>query len=110
MKLRSSEKEQEKLLETQSHILNEAKMYVAPRGRLVYATCSMLPSENERQLERFLKENSDFTPVPVARVWQELNLPPLPPQQSPYLRLSPSVHGTDGFFVGILQRNISFSK
>src|SRR5690606_21313534 len=49
------------LLETQASILRQAARCVAAGGRLVYATCSVLPEESEGQVEAFLAENPDFT-------------------------------------------------
>src|SRR5690606_4099843 len=40
------------LRDTQASILRQAARCVAPGGRLVYATCSSLPGENEEQVER----------------------------------------------------------
>src|SRR5690606_23356359 len=49
------------LLKTQAQILSQAARCVKPGGRLVYATCSILPEENEQQVEAFLAENPDFS-------------------------------------------------
>ena len=40
---------------TQEEVLNNYSKMVKVGGKLVYATCSILPSENEKQIERFLK-------------------------------------------------------
>ncbi|MDO5059192.1 MAG: RsmB/NOP family class I SAM-dependent RNA methyltransferase, partial [Neisseria sp.] len=60
LKYRQSPETVAKLLEQQHSILAAAAELVKPQGRLVYATCSVLPSENERQVERFLAEHPDF--------------------------------------------------
>lgn len=39
---------------TQAEILNQYSKMVKPGGKLVYATCSVLPSENQQQVEKFL--------------------------------------------------------
>ena len=44
----------------QARILKQYAMFVKPGGKLVYATCSILPDENERQIERFLQINPAF--------------------------------------------------
>ncbi|MDX1774577.1 16S rRNA (cytosine967-C5)-methyltransferase [Oceanihabitans sediminis] len=44
----------EKIKKTQSEILNTYSRMVKPGGKLVYATCSILPSENQKQVEAFL--------------------------------------------------------
>jgi 16S rRNA (cytosine967-C5)-methyltransferase len=87
------------LVPKQSEILDQAARLVKPGGRLVYATCSVLPAENERQIEGFLERHPDFTVTPIA----ELDLPS-ELASGPYLRLSPLKHGTDGFFGAVLTR------
>ncbi|HEU0230215.1 MAG TPA: RsmB/NOP family class I SAM-dependent RNA methyltransferase [Burkholderiaceae bacterium] len=90
------------LLATQASILSQASRCVAPGGRLVYGTCSVLPEENERQVERFLAENQDFTLLDAGPVLADrcktLTL------SGPYLSLRPDHHGTDGFFGAVLER------
>lgn len=77
---------------------------VRPGGRLVYATCSLLPEEDEAQVDAFLADRSDFAPLPLAEAWAAAGLPGPPPGRGPYLLLSPARHGTDGFFAAVLQR------
>ena len=43
------------LLPLQQHILRRAARLVKPGGRLVYVTCSLLPCENEHQIEKFIR-------------------------------------------------------
>lgn len=84
----------------QASILRAASALVKPGGRLVYATCSLLPEENESVVEDFIA-TAPFMPVPVeteiARL--EIDLP-----MSGWLKLSPATHGTDGFFAALLER------
>ena len=77
-----------------------------PGGGLVYATCSVLPAENERQIEAFLERHPEFVAVPVADVWRDAMGAEAPAEiaTGPYLRLSPLRHGTDGFFAATLLR------
>ena len=99
----------EELVPKQAAILDAAARLVKPGGGLVYATCSVLPAENERQIEAFLERNTDFEVVPVAAIWREV-LPTEPPAdvaQAQFLRLSPLKHGTDGFFAATLARKSS---
>jgi 16S rRNA (cytosine967-C5)-methyltransferase len=90
------------LLATQAAILRQASRCVAPGGRLVYGTCSVLPEENERQVERFLSENPEFTLLDAGRILADrcknLTFP------DAYLALRPDRHGTDGFFGAVLER------
>src|SRR5690606_18558906 len=39
---------------TQQQILGQYSKIVKPGGKMVYATCSVLPSENEQQVQKFL--------------------------------------------------------
>lgn len=45
----------EKIKNTQLEILEKYSRIVKDGGKLVYATCSILPSENEKQVQKFLK-------------------------------------------------------
>ncbi len=87
----------------QARLLDEAAPLVTPGGRLVYATCSFLRSENEDQVERFLAKNPVFSPCPLPGIWGETLGTPCP-AAGPWLRLSPHLHGTDGFFAAVLER------
>lgn len=87
----------------QDEVLARGARLVKPGGRLVYVTCSLLPSENEHRIGRFLETHAGFRLAPWPSAWPEgLLPPPAPPGDS--LRLSPATTGTDGFFVAILQR------
>lgn len=48
------------LVQIQQRILQEYSTMLKPGGTLVYATCSILPSENDKQIDTFLKEHSDY--------------------------------------------------
>ncbi len=89
----------------QREILFTSADLVRPGGRLVYATCSLLPEEDEAQVDAFLAERSDFAAVPLAEAWAEAGLAAPPPETGgPHLLLSPARHGTDGFFAAVLRR------
>ncbi len=94
------------LVPKQAAILDAAQRLVKPGGGLIYATCSVLPAENERQVEAFLQRHPDFAVVPVADVWRDAMGQDVPAEiaSGPYLRLSPLRHGTDGFFAATLVR------
>ncbi|MFN3700861.1 MAG: RsmB/NOP family class I SAM-dependent RNA methyltransferase [Alphaproteobacteria bacterium] len=86
----------EELTVLQAEILERAYALVKPDGALIYATCSLLPEENERQIENFLKAHGD-----------EFVVEPIDPEigiGSPYMRLTPLRHKTDGFFAARLKR------
>ena len=82
------------LLKIQGEILDSAARLVRPGGRLVYATCSLLPEENERQIEKFLAAHAEFALVPCGV------------EGAVYLSLTPARHGTDGFFAAAMQRQV----
>ena len=90
------------LQKVQARILQDASRCVAPGGRLVYATCSILPEENEQQIDRFLAEHPDFSLLNAGKILadrcENLTL------DGPYLRLRPDRHGTDGFFAAVMER------
>jgi 16S rRNA (cytosine967-C5)-methyltransferase len=83
----------EELIPVQAEILERACLAVKPGGKLVYATCSLLPEENEQQIENFLKMHDEFELAPLDTA---LKL------GSPYMRLTPHRHKTDGFFAAIM--------
>jgi 16S rRNA (cytosine967-C5)-methyltransferase len=85
----------------QTAILASAATLVKPAGRLVYATCSVLPDENESVVERFLAGHPDFAlgdaQAELARAGIEL-------ATGPTLKLSTPEHGCDAFYAAILER------
>ena len=89
-------KESEALPKIQSDILENACKYVKEGGVLVYSTCTILPEENEKNIERFLKSHPEFSLCP----WQvgSISAP------DGMLTLYPHIHKTDGFFIAKLIR------
>jgi 16S rRNA (cytosine967-C5)-methyltransferase len=49
----------------QQQILKETWSLLKPGGTLLYATCSILPQENNEQIEHFIKNNTDAKLVPI---------------------------------------------
>jgi 16S rRNA (cytosine967-C5)-methyltransferase len=93
------------LLPKQAAILDTAAGLVRPDGgRLIYATCSLLPDEDEEQVRAFLARHGDFSPLPLPAAWAEAAGSEPPPGEGEFLLTSPARHGTDGFFAAILQR------
>ena len=66
LKWRQSAQSLAELTDLQARILKSASRCVAPGGRLVYATCSILAEENQAQVERFLGEHPDFELIDAA--------------------------------------------
>lgn len=85
----------------QATILNSAARLVKVGGHLVYATCSLLESENQAIVSAFLAAHPDFALQPVNEALGRLGAPL---DTGAYLTLTPDQHGTDGFFAAIMQR------
>jgi len=85
----------------QTAILASAATLVKPGGRLVYATCSVLPDENENVVERFLAEHPDFA---LGDAQAELARAGIALPTGPTLKLSTPEHGCDAFYAAILER------
>jgi 16S rRNA (cytosine967-C5)-methyltransferase len=91
----------------QAAILDSAARLLKPGGRLVYATCSVLPQENEEIAAAFTAAHNGFRPLPAAEVLCQLkveggvNLCSGGEQGQQYLRLWPHLHSTDGFFAAL---------
>lgn len=102
MKWRQSPEGVAEFVDLQQRILQSAARCVAPGGRLVYSTCSILPEENEAQIDVFLAKNPDFTLINAIDALGD-RIKGLE-MADDYLRLRPDVHGTDGFFAAVLER------
>jgi 16S rRNA (cytosine967-C5)-methyltransferase len=113
LKWRQKPQAVQELTEKQQAILQSASRMVKSGGRLVYATCSVLPEENEQIAQAFSAANPDFVPLNVAQELDRLKVPnaaslcsPAPvgepqsdtPAEGAFLRLWPHRHATDGFF------------
>lgn len=105
-KWRFTEQTLRDLTDLQGKILRSASRLAKVGGRVIYATCSLLEDENEKQIEAFLADsNGAFRLLPAPEVWSEVFGPEHPcPVDSPMLRLDPLSHDTDGFFVAVLER------
>ena len=76
---------------TQAEILQNYSSMVKAGGHLVYATCSILPSENEEQVKKFLAQNSEFSLVEEKKI-------------------SPAKTGFDGFYIARLRKKLDSSS
>lgn len=85
------------LVPLQRDILESAYRMVKPGGRLVYATCSLLPEENQEQIEAFVKAHPEFQLKPAREMIDV-------PGAGNYLQVTPATHDTDGFFAAVLVR------
>ncbi|HEX9180548.1 MAG TPA: RsmB/NOP family class I SAM-dependent RNA methyltransferase [Burkholderiales bacterium] len=100
-KIRQTPQSVAELSAKQAAILEGAARLPKPGGRLVYATCSFLPEENEAVVEAFLARHPDYRLLDCAALLAEQKIPL---DTGPYLRLLPHRHDCDGFFAAALER------
>ncbi|WP_424000626.1 RsmB/NOP family class I SAM-dependent RNA methyltransferase [Maribacter sp. IgM3_T14_3] len=79
----------DKIVKTQHEIIRSYSKIVKPGGKMVYATCSILPQENSHQVQSFLKseEGKDFTLIKDKKIYA-------------------SKSGYDGFYMALLEKRI----
>ena len=100
----------EEMAVKQAAILQSASPMLKSGGRIVYATCSVLPQENEAIAEAFSTANPDFVPLSAGEVLAELKVEAAASLCSGgdngqlYLRLWPHRHATDGFFAAVWEK------
>lgn len=85
LKWKFSEMELKKNLVLQSDILKNYALMLKKGGKMIYSTCSILPSENQIQINRFLKAFPNY-----RCLWQE--------------EISSLQSGHDGFFISLLEK------
>ena len=101
LKFRQSPQSLEELKQKQTAILASSSRLVKKGGRLVYATCSILPEENQDIVQAFLAAHPDFVLRPAGEVLQQQKVDLA---MGDYLELRPHLHDTDGFFAAVLER------
>ena len=102
----------EKRISEQDTVLERARRYVKPGGRLVYITCSVLPEENGDRVSDFLAKTDAFKTVPALDVLKasggladgaDAALEPCVGDHGA-IQLSPARTDTDGFYICVLER------
>ena len=83
------------LAQLQQEILTEAATWVKPNGILVYATCTINPLENEDVIQAFLANHPQWQIIPPAGNFPAPSLTSL----SNFLKILPTEHNSDGFFM-----------
>jgi 16S rRNA (cytosine967-C5)-methyltransferase len=81
----------------QASLIRAGARLLRPGGRLVYATCSLLPAENRQIVDHFLAEHPQFSRLPPVGLAPDL----LTPEGD--LSLRPDSHGSDGFYGAVLE-------
>lgn len=105
LKWRQSPQSVQELHDKQQAILESAARLLKPGGRLVYATCSLLPEENEQVAQAFSAAHPDFQPVPAAEALDKAQVHDAGSLDSAgFLRLWPHRHHSDGFFAAVWER------
>ena len=84
----------ETLVILQQQILKNVWSLLKPGGTLLYATCSILPEENCKQIQRFIKDNSNAELVTIE-----------PKEQAVGWQILPNNQGMDGFYYAKLKKN-----
>ena len=103
LKFRQTPESVAELTQKQAAILRAAARLLKPGGRLVYATCSLLPEENEAIVEALLA-GGGFALLPVNELLAQSKIEL---DTGTMLKMSPAIHGTDGFFAAVLVKSDS---
>ena len=102
-KWRLSVEDLEHLPRVQEEITRRALELVAPGGRLIYATCTLLAAENERVVERLLAGGT-LALVPAKEVLGRARLELSSDPSGNFLKFLPHRAGTDGFFAAVMRK------
>jgi len=101
---RMTEADLDRLPRQQLEIAERALELVAPGGRLVYATCTVLRAENQAVVEALRAAHSELEVVPAKLVWGKQRAEAVCDETGTYLKVGPHSHGTDGFFAAVLRK------
>lgn len=107
-KWRLTEKQLGTRIADQKAVLERGAELVKPGGRLLYITCSVLPEENDDQVQAFLEGHPDFSSVPYRDQWTKAigTEPPVSAGSAEdTLLLTPRLHATDGFFIAPMRKS-----
>ncbi len=98
IKYQKTESDLLEIQKIQYDILSNSAKYVKLNGYIVYSTCTILEEENEKTVERFLKENTNFEIVDISKM--------IPNNQAngKYIKTLPNINDLDGFFIAKLKR------
>lgn len=84
------------LAQTQAQLLSLAWKALRPGGRLLYATCSVLPQENSEQIAQFVSQNADASLQALDKPWGNAC--------NAGRQLLPQTDGHDGFYYALLHK------
>ena len=86
-----------KLEQLQVALLDALWPLLTSGGRLLYATCSLLQRENDRQIEKFSAKHKDVRVLPISAAWGTAT--------NHGRQTLPSLDDTDGFYYALLERH-----
>lgn len=101
IKWHRTEEDIQQLIETQKQILTALWPLLKPGGKLLYATCSVLPEENTLQMQAFLQAEPSAEEVAFGAEWGRRF------ENSPGRQILPGEDGMDGFFYCLLKKAAS---
>ena len=107
LKWRLTEHKLQEIIALQQKIMRQSADLVIKGGRLIYATCSVLPDENEKQITWFLEKHPNFKALCISEIWEKVLDAECPSNaliKNTYLSLTPARHDTDGFFAAVLEK------
>lgn len=97
IKLLRTPEEIQAIVQLQQQLLKSLWRLLTPGGMLVYSTCSIMPEENVKQIQQFLKDTPDCSCLPFDSDWG---------QHTEYgVQILPGEHDMDGFFYSLLKKN-----
>ena len=82
------------ITQIQQNILETCSKYLKPKGQIVYSTCSIFQEENDKVVEKFLKNNQNFEYTKISPIENENKIQLYQNDE------------TDGFFICKVQKNI----
>lgn len=101
IKYRKEPDDMKTITELQLLILTNASRYVKREGELLYSTCTIDPNENQKIVERFLKQHSNYELIDINHLYKSI----VPGEhKGNMIQLYPHLHGTDGFFIAKLKK------
>lgn len=100
---RWTEEGHRKTLRAQRELIERSLCVLRPGARVVYATCSVLPDENEEQVDAALAVDPTLEVVDALEVLGSAASPALS-EDGRFLRTWPHRHGADGFFAAVITR------
>lgn len=98
IKLHRSPADLDKLVILQAELMDQLWQTLSPGGRMLYATCSIWPQENEQQVAQFLERHTDASAEPLALDGAL--------QTGHGLQIFPGTAGMDGFYYAALTKQV----